>query len=121
MGKTKKGGAQLVLAEYTSYEAKWDDMVDGLVQDIKSVRLHLVQPQKSLSTFTASPCDNGFVVICFTIVHTHRFSQKHSVSLTPRHAIIFHYTPHAITPHAIILYIMFQVRHETIHLAIMPR
>ena len=42
----EKNGKKLVSAEYTSYSEKCDDMVDGLVADVKGLRLHLVPDKK---------------------------------------------------------------------------
>ena len=40
------GGTKLVLAEYTSYSTKCDEMVDGLVADVKVLRVHSVPAKK---------------------------------------------------------------------------
>ena len=44
--RERKNGKKLVPAEYTSYSTKCDDMVDGLVADVKGLRLHLVPAKK---------------------------------------------------------------------------
>ena len=42
----EKNGKKLVPAEYTSYSTKCDDMVDGLVADVRGLRLHLPTAKK---------------------------------------------------------------------------
>ena len=40
------GGNKLVPEEYLRFNTKCDDMVDGLVADVKGLRLHLVPAKK---------------------------------------------------------------------------
>ena len=45
-GKAMSGGSKLVTEEYLAYSTKGDDMVDGLVADVKVLHVHLVPAKK---------------------------------------------------------------------------
>ena len=45
-GKAMSGGNKLVPDEYRVYSTKCDDMVDGLVADVKGLRLHMLPAKK---------------------------------------------------------------------------